>query len=87
MGTDRMFSVGISKGIKLHARIAPTYASLFSFFGKYNQGKFLGVPQNELGKSEHKKLLGCKYVINNYDHILSSKGVAHTEDLYYYFSN
>jgi len=50
MGTDRMFTAPINKAIKYHSRHGPTYASLFSFLGKYNVGGSVGLPKSEWGK-------------------------------------
>jgi len=52
MATDRNFALPINKAIKYHARNAPTYASLFSFLGKYNLGSTVGVPKREWGIQE-----------------------------------
>jgi hypothetical protein len=45
-----MFGTSVNKAIKYHSRQAPTFASLFSFLGKYNVGSGVGLRKSEWGK-------------------------------------
>jgi carboxylesterase type B len=49
MATDRYFTLGTHKALQLHSEIAPTYAYLFSYEGKYNLANLAGITTKEWG--------------------------------------
>jgi hypothetical protein len=52
MITDRIFISTIRKAIEAHSLVAPTYAYIFDYKGKYNLGTLFGASESEWGKNE-----------------------------------
>lgn len=53
---DRLFMPGIHKAIKVHSQVAPTYAYVFGFKGKYSLGSLVGKTPAEWGNVTSLKL-------------------------------
>lgn len=49
MYTDRIFTNTIQHSIRTQSSVAPTYAYLFDYMGKYNLGQVFGAAKPEWG--------------------------------------
>ncbi|ODN01310.1 Esterase 6 [Orchesella cincta] len=59
---DRLFMPGIHQAIKTHATIAPTYAYVFGFKGKYSLGSLVGRLPSEWGTQHQDDIM---YFLNS----------------------